>query len=116
MARKTKYTDDRQLDEPIELEEPMFDDAPEPPPASPWSDGQIWLRGFFAIVLGILFTFAAPILGVLSLVQFFWLLFTGEKNEAVADIGAKISQWMADAGRFGSGASEAKPFPWNDAG
>ena len=113
MARKPKASIDDTFDEPIELEEPYLGD--EEPVAKPsWNDSNVWLRGFFALLLGIMFTFAAPILGLMALVQFFWILFTGEKNDAIADLGTKLSDWMADAGKFGTGATEDNPFPWTD--
>jgi hypothetical protein len=114
MARKPKERDIHPVDEPIELVEPG---RPEPVAAEqPWTNSQTWLRGLFVLVLGVLIWFAMPVVGILVVVQFFWMLFTGEKNPSVAELGTTIADWLADATRFATGASETKPFPWHDAG
>lgn len=119
MARKPKAPMEHPVDEPIMLEEPAYGAPPPPSPpplAQPWSSGDTWLRGLFMVIFAVLVSFAVPILGLLSVVQFFWLLFAGEKNEGVADFGAHLSQWLADVGRFGTGISDEKPFPWKRLG
>ena len=115
MARKPKERENHPVDEPIELMEPGVAD-PVPPPAQPWSNGQTWLRGLVVLVLGVLIWFAMPVIGILVVVQFFWMLFTGEKNPSVAELGVTLADWLSDATRFATGVTERKPFPWHDAG
>jgi Domain of unknown function (DUF4389) len=117
MARKPKERETHPVDEPIELVEPGL---PTPPPEAadekPWSNGQTWLRGLIVLVLGVLIWFAMPVIGILVVVQFFWMLFTGEKNPSVAELGVTLADWLSDATRFATGVSETKPFPWHEAG
>ena len=117
MARKPKAPAEHPVDEPITLEEPSFNERIVADTVKqPWSSGDTWLRGLFMLIFAVLVSFAVPILGLLAVVQFFWMLFSGEKNDAVAEFGAHLSQWLADVGRFGTGISDEKPFPWKRLG
>ncbi|MEO8530878.1 MAG: DUF4389 domain-containing protein [Deltaproteobacteria bacterium] len=116
MARRPKAPIERPVDEPITLREPFIDPEPHVSDTKPWSSGDTWLRGLFMLVFAVLVSFAVPILGLLAVVQFFWMLFAGEKNEAVAEFGGHLSAWLADVGRFGTGISDEKPFPWKRLG
>jgi len=72
----------------------------------------IWLRGFYMILFAIFFALAETLLGVLALVQFFWMLFKKEKNRAIVDFGRSLGLWMRDVAAFQTGVSDEKPFPW----
>lgn len=72
----------------------------------------IWMRGLYMIVFAIFFAIAETVLGVLALVQFFWMLFAGERNQAIADFGQSLGLWIRRVVEFQTGASEEKPFPW----
>ncbi len=75
---------------------------------------QIWLRGLFMVIFAILFNIAQGLLVACAVVQFLWMLFAKERNRAVADFGEGLGRWMQAVARFQSGASEDKPFPWDD--
>lgn len=72
----------------------------------------VWMRGIMMLLVALLFKLAVSILLVLALVQFFWMLFTGEKNTMLVSFGEDLAHWLSDAARFLSGAAEGKPFPW----
>ena len=92
--------------DPIELEEPAGGhgefDEPE----------NIWIRGLWMLLFGLLFALAETILWVVALVQFLWMLFAKEKNELLVEFGRDLGKWLHEVARFQSGASEVKPFPW----
>lgn len=75
---------------------------------------QTWLRGLFMLIFVILFNIAQTLLFACAVVQFLWLLFAKEKNRAVADFGEGLGRWLQAVARFQSGASDDKPFPWDD--
>ena len=72
-----------------------------------------WLRGLYMLAFIILFAVAETVLGLIAIVQFLWLLFTGHRNEALKDFGASLSIWMGDVARFQACDTEEKPFPWD---
>ena len=71
-----------------------------------------WKRGllmlFFALALGV----GQSLLMLLAVVQFFWLLFTGERNQFLVRFGSTLSVWFADAARFLTCATDEMPLPW----
>ena len=106
MVKPNKEFDD--MIDPVEMQEPGDggDKGFNPP------DG-IWMRGLVMLVLGLLFRLAATVLWVMAVVQFLWMLFSGDKNALLVDFGRDLGDWMAKVARFQSGASEDKPFPWD---
>jgi hypothetical protein len=76
----------------------------------------IWMRGLFMLIFAIFFNVAQTLLGVMALVQFFWMLFAKEKNAAIADFGESLGVWLARVAEFQTGATEVKPFPWSPLG
>ncbi len=72
----------------------------------------VWLRGLWMLVFAAFFGVAETVLLVVAVVQFFWMLFAGERNARIAEFGQGMALWMADVARFQSGASDARPFPW----
>jgi hypothetical protein len=78
-----------------------------------WRDRRIWKRGVLMVVLAILFGVAQGILGVVTLLQFLWMLATGRANDELAAFGDDLGKWLAITARFQSGRSEHLPFPWS---
>jgi hypothetical protein len=72
----------------------------------------VWLRGLFMLLVIVGCGVAQAVLNLMALLQFGWLLFTGSPNLQIAQFGAALAKWFAEAARFLSAASEAKPFPW----
>ena len=42
------------------------------------------IRGFQMLVIGFIFNLGVTIIGLLALIQFFWMLFAKEKNNFIA--------------------------------
>ena len=83
-----------------------------PARGSTFSNPATWMRGLFMLLLLIAFGIAQGLLWVAAIVQFLWLLFSGEPNALIAQFGKSLSRWLSDTGRFLLCASEANPFPW----
>ena len=71
------------------------------------------IRGFQMLVIGIIFNLGITIIGLLAFIQFFWMIFTKEKNNFIADLGSTMKNWFGEASEFLLGSSEYKPFPWS---
>lgn len=74
----------------------------------------IWMRGLTSILFMILFSIAQSLLGVLTLVQWFWMLISGDRNVALQDFGAAIGRWMGQVAAFQAADTDERPFPWAD--
>ena len=72
----------------------------------------VWMRGLFMLIFAILFGLAEMLLIALAVLQFLWLLFSGEKNRFIADTGETLGSWVRDVTLFQTGQSDDKPFPW----
>jgi hypothetical protein len=72
------------------------------------------VRGIQMLVIGVMMNIGVTIIGFLALVQFLWMLFANERNNAIADLGVKIKDWYSSAIAFMLGNSEQKPFPWKN--
>ena len=70
------------------------------------------VRGIQMLVIGVMMNIGVTIIGCLALVQFLWMLFANERNNAIDDLGVKIKDWYGTAIAFILGNSEQKPFPW----
>ena len=82
------------------------------PRSSRFADSAVWMRGLYMLLLVLAFGVAQTLLCVTAIAQFLWLLFAGEPNSQIAQFGASLARWLADAARFLACASDAKPFPW----
>jgi hypothetical protein len=65
------------------------------------------------LVIGIIFNLGITIIGLLAFIQFFWMIFTKQKNNFIADLGTTMKNWFGEASEFLLGSSEYKPFPWS---
>jgi hypothetical protein len=77
------------------------------------SNPATWTRGLLMLLLLLAFGVAQGLLWVAAIVQFLWLLFSGEPNPAIVQFGRALSRWLADTGRFLLCSSDMKPFPWS---
>jgi hypothetical protein len=73
----------------------------------------VWMRGLFMLLFLIAFWIAQWLLWLLAIVQFLWLLISGEANTFIARFGKSFSLWLGETVRFITFSSETKPFPWS---
>lgn len=74
----------------------------------------IWLRGLWMLILVVLFGVAETLLFLSAVIQFFWMLVTGDRNRFITEFGDKLANWLAITARFQTARSEQKPFPWSE--
>lgn len=73
----------------------------------------ILARGIVSFVFVLLFAIAESLLAIVALVQFLWMLFTGERNQALVDFGSAMGRWMGQVARFQAAETDRRPFPWS---
>jgi len=71
-----------------------------------------WMRGLFMLILLLLTNLAGTVLAVIALIQFIWLLATGEKNNDLSRFGRGFGRWFSQVVAFQTCETEEKPFPW----
>lgn len=71
-----------------------------------------WMRGLHMLIILLLVNLAATVQVVVSVIQFFWLLFNAEKNDEIARFGRGLGRWFSQATTFLTAGSEEKPFPY----
>ena len=71
-----------------------------------------WLRGLQSLFFLIATYVAGWILGLCTVIQWFWMAIAKEKNDQIAEFGKGLGRWLQDVARFQTGESDEKPFPW----
>jgi hypothetical protein len=74
-----------------------------------------WLRLLFMAIYGLFISLAGMIGTVIVVIGFFWVLFTGEVNRELRQIGQAIASYMYDIIRYLTFNTEDKPFPFGGA-
>lgn len=73
-----------------------------------------WIRLLYMIVFGLLSTLARMVIWIIAVLQFLLVLFTGNSNSNMRDLGQGTSKWAYQAFLFLTFNSEDKPFPFSD--
>lgn len=71
-----------------------------------------WLRLLFMALFGLFICFAGMIGTVIVVIGFFWVLFTGEVNRELRQIGQAIASYMYEVVRYLTFNTDDKPFPF----
>jgi hypothetical protein len=72
-----------------------------------------WLRLFFMIVVGILYAVSRLIVTVVVVVQFFHVLFTGETNPRLLELGRSLATYTYQIVDYLTFNTEVRPFPFD---
>ncbi len=76
------------------------------------SSADFWLRLLYILLFALAWQVCELLLLVVVIVQIGFRLFQGEANVRVAGLGNSLSQYAWQIGRYVSGASEQKPWPF----
>ena len=74
-----------------------------------------WMRLLFMALFGVCISFAGMIGTVIVVIGFFWVLFTGEVNRELRQIGQAIASYMYEIVRYLTFNTDDKPFPFGGA-
>lgn len=72
-----------------------------------------WLRLFFMLVVLILYGVSRVVVGAVVLLQFFWLLFTGETNARLQKFGQALATYTYQIILYLTFNTELRPFPFD---
>lgn len=73
-----------------------------------------WLRLLFMLILIFLYGVSRVVVGAVVLLQFLWVLFTGETNERLRDLGQSLATYTYQVIRYLTYNTDSRPFPFDD--
>lgn len=71
-----------------------------------------WVRLFFMIVLAILYGLSCIVLGAVVVVQFFYVLFTGQTKDQLKAFGHSLAIYSFEVIDYLTFNTDVKPFPF----
>ena len=75
-------------------------------------NGRTWLRGLFMLLFVIIYGVTEVILSAVVILQWFFILFTGDLNGQLKRFGQSLAVFVYRVARYWTFNSEAKPFPF----
>ena len=72
-----------------------------------------WLRLFFMCVMVLLYSVSRVVVSAVVVLQFFWVLFTGETNKPLANLGQALATYTYQIIRYLTFNTEERPFPFD---
>jgi hypothetical protein len=76
------------------------------------TDRETWLRGLFMLLFVLIYGITEVIITAVVVLQFLFVLFTGNQNTRLKEFGAHLSTYVFDIVRYWTYNSEEKPFPF----
>lgn len=76
------------------------------------TNGQTWLRGLFMLLFVLIYGIAEVIVTAVVVLQFLFVLFTGDRNPRLKEFGAHLSTYVYSIISYWTYNSEEKPFPF----
>jgi hypothetical protein len=74
--------------------------------------GKTWLRGVFMLLFVLIYSVTEVIVFVVVLLQFLFVLFTGQQNTRLRDFGEGLSVFVYQIMSYWTYNSEERPFPF----
>ena len=72
-----------------------------------------WLRLFFMFVVLLLYSVSRVVVGMVVLLQFFWVLFTAETNRSLEHLGQSLATYTYQVICYLTFNTEMRPFPFD---
>ena len=72
-----------------------------------------WRRLFFMFVVILLYSVSRVVVSMVVLLQFFWVLFTGETNKPLERFGQSLATYTYQIIRYLTFNTEERPFPFD---
>ncbi len=73
-----------------------------------------WLRLLYTLVYAVMWQIAELVLAAVVVIQFLWLLFTGEPNAGLREFGHRLGTWLGQVVHYVTIASDVRPWPFGD--
>lgn len=81
---------------------------------TPVNKRNIWMRGFFMLLMALALHVSGTVLFFIALIQFVLMLLNDTPNERLAKFGRSLARYFQQIVNFLSFATEELPFPFND--
>ena len=78
------------------------------------TENNIWLRGVFMILFGILYSLAGTVLVVMAVLQFIFVLAGSAPNARLLSFGRSLGSYVQQIVSFQTFNAEEKLFPFSD--
>ena len=85
----------------------------ESPLAKNLKSKSIWMRLLFMLIVTFLYSISRIVVGAVVVVQFFWVLFTGETNEKLKEFGKSLATYTNQIILYLTFNTEERPFPFD---
>ena len=72
-----------------------------------------WLRLFFMLVMVLLYSVSRLVVSAVVVLQFFWVLFTGETNKRLGNLGQALATYTYQIICYLTFNTEQRPFPFD---
>jgi len=72
-----------------------------------------WLRLLFMFIMAALFSIGVTVGCVIVLLQFFWVLFTGETKREFSAVGRQLGEYSKEIALYMTFNTEERPFPFD---
>jgi Domain of unknown function (DUF4389) len=86
----------------------------DPPPEFEATIGNkaTWQRLLYMLVFGMIFSLSVGVCCFVILLQFFWVLFTGETKKEFLTVGRQLAEYTREIGLYMTFNTEERPFPF----
>lgn len=75
---------------------------------------ETWIRALYVILFALIYSVTEIVIVVVVVVQFGFVLISGDRNQKLLDFGASLSKFIYQILRYVTFNSEEKPFPFSD--
>ena len=73
----------------------------------------VWMRLFFMLVITLIYSVSRIVVGAVVVMQFFWVLITGETNQKLLSFGQALATYTLQIIQYLTFNSEERPFPFD---
>ena len=95
------------------MSETVSSSAEEPSLVKNLKSKSIWMRLLFMLVITFLYSVSRIVVGAVVVVQFFWILFTGETNQKLQVFGKSLATYTNQIILYLTFNTEERPFPFD---
>jgi len=77
------------------------------------TDMNVWMRLLFMLLFGVIYAVTRIVFVAIVILQFMWVLLTGEKNRPLLSFGSQLSTFVYQIYRYLTFNTEYRPFPFS---
>jgi len=77
------------------------------------TDMNVWMRLLFMLLFGVIYAVTRIVFIIVVILQFMWVLLTGEQNRPLLSFGSQLSTFVYQIYRYLTFNTEYRPFPFS---